>query len=128
HIALRQIKKDSSVHGRGLALAGLIIGYVILGLFIVPTMLWVSYVSLEVPMEVIELKSFPLDDTEGLITQSGVTIDRKISSDGNGSLRIEAAELTTIRLFETGNIDIESARLIYQARLRTEDVEGQRKT
>ena len=71
-----------------------------------------------------ELKSFPLDNTKGLLTQSGVTIDRQISSDGNGSLRIEATEPTTVRLFETGDIDIEDARLIYQARLRTEDVEG----
>jgi hypothetical protein len=125
HIALRQIKKDTRVHGRGLALAGLIIGYAILGLFIVPLMLWVSYVSVEVSMEVIELKSFPLDDTEGLITKSAVTIDKEISSDGNGSLRIEATEPTTVHLFETGDMDIESARLIYRSRLRTENVEGQ---
>ena len=125
HIALRQIKKDSRVHGRGLALAGLIIGYAILGLFIVPLMLWVAHDSVEVSMEVIELKSFPLDDTEGLITQSAVTIDKQISSDGNGSLRIESTEPTTIRLFETGDINIENARLIYKAQLRTENVEGQ---
>jgi hypothetical protein len=31
---------------------------------------------------------------------------------------------TVIRLFETGDIDVENARLIYQARVRTEDVEG----
>ena len=30
-----------------------------------------------------------------------------------------------MHLFECGNIDIENARLIYQARLRTEDVKGQ---
>jgi hypothetical protein len=72
-----------------------------------------------------EFKRYPLDSTEGLLTQSGVTIDKKISSDGNGSLRIEATETTTVRLFETGDIDIEDARLIYQARVRTENVEGQ---
>jgi hypothetical protein len=52
-------------------------------------------------------------------------IDKQTSSDGNGSLRIEATKLTTVRLFETGDIDIENARLIYQARVRTENVEGQ---
>jgi hypothetical protein len=72
-----------------------------------------------------EFKWYPLDSTEGVLTQSGVTIDKKISSDGNGSLRIEATETTTIRLFETGDLDIENARLIYQARVRTENVEGQ---
>jgi hypothetical protein len=30
-----------------------------------------------------------------------------------------------VRLFEVGDIDIENARLIYQARIRTEGVEGQ---
>jgi hypothetical protein len=61
---------------------------------------------------------------EGLITQTGVQIDKQISSDGNGCLRIDATSPATICLFETGNIDIENARLIYQARLRTQDVEG----
>ena len=32
---------------------------------------------------------------------------------------------TVIRLFETGDIDIENARLTYQANIRTEGVEGQ---
>ena len=73
----------------------------------------------------IELKRFPLDEMDGIIAQSGVQLDREISSDGNGSLRIDALKPTTIRLFETGDIDIENARLIYQARVRTENVEGQ---
>jgi hypothetical protein len=75
--------------------------------------------------EVTELKRFPIDNLEGIITQSGVQLDKQISSDGNGSLRITAAGPTVVRLFETGDIDIENARLIYQARLRTEGVEGQ---
>ncbi len=77
------------------------------------------------PLEATELKRFPLDNLDGIITRSGIRIDKQISSDGNGSLRIEAMEPTTIRLFETGDIDIENARLIYQARVRTENVEGQ---
>ena len=76
------------------------------------------------PLEATELKRFPLDNLDGIITRSGIRIDKQISSDGNGSLRIEATEPTTVRLFETGDIDIENARLIYRARLRTEDVEG----
>jgi len=62
---------------------------------------------------------------DGIITRSGVRIDKDISSDGNGSLRITSIKPTVIRLFETGNIDAENARLIYQARLRTAHVEGQ---
>lgn len=75
--------------------------------------------------EVVELKRFPIDSIEGVITRSGVGIDREISSDDNGSLRISSTKPTVIRLFETGDIDIENARLIYQAHLRTENVEGQ---
>lgn len=75
--------------------------------------------------EVTELKHFPVDAAAGIITQSGVQIDKQISSDGNGSLRITAAESTVVRLFETGDIDVENARLIYQAMVRTEGVEGQ---
>ncbi len=75
--------------------------------------------------QVVELKRYSLDSLEGIITLSGIQIDKKVSSDGNGSLRITATEPTVLRLFETGNIDIENARLIYQARLRTENAEGQ---
>jgi len=74
---------------------------------------------------VTELEAFALDDMQGLITQSGISIDKVVSSDGNGSLRIDATEPTTIHLFETGDIDIENARLIYQATVQTENVEGQ---
>lgn len=74
---------------------------------------------------VTELEAFALDDLQGLITQSGVSIDKAISSDGNGSLRIEAKQAITIHLFETGDIDIENARLIYQAKVRIENLEGQ---
>jgi hypothetical protein len=77
------------------------------------------------PQEVTELKRFPMESLEGVITQSGVQIDKEVSSDGNGSLRITATEPTVVRLFELGDIDVENARLIYQARVRTQGVEGQ---
>ena len=70
------------------------------------------------------LPHFPLNDLNGVITQTGVELDREVSSDGNGSLRITAHEPTTVRLFEVKDIDIEDARLLYQARIRTRDVKG----
>lgn len=75
--------------------------------------------------QVTELKRFPIDSMEGIITRSGVQIDRDVSSDGNGSLRVRATGPTVIRLFEVGDLDVENARLIYRARLRTENVDGQ---
>ena len=74
---------------------------------------------------VVELNRFPIDSLDGIITQSGVQFDKEVSSDGNGSLKITATEPTVVRLFELGNIDVENARLIYQAKVRTEGVEGQ---
>jgi hypothetical protein len=75
--------------------------------------------------QAVEIKHYPIDALDGIITQSGVQIDKDISKDGKGSLKIGAAEPTVIRLFETGDIDIENARLIYQAKVRTEGVQGQ---
>jgi len=77
------------------------------------------------PQQVSELKRFPIESLEGVIAQSGLQFDKEISSDGNGSLRITATEPTVARLFEVGDIDVEDARLIYQAKVRTEGVEGQ---
>ncbi len=71
-----------------------------------------------------ELKHFPITDIDGVITRSDVEFDRRVSSDGNGSLRIHATQPTVVRLFETGHVDIDNARLIYQAKVRTEDVNG----
>ena len=75
--------------------------------------------------EAAEIARFPLDNLDGIIAQPGIQVDRQISSDGNGSLRIAATEPTVVRLLEIGELDIENARLIYQARVRTENVEGQ---
>ncbi len=77
------------------------------------------------PAQVVELKKFPVDSMEGIISQSGVEIDKVISSDGKGSLRINTAAPAVIRLFEINNIDVENARIIYHAKVRTENIEGQ---
>ena len=75
--------------------------------------------------QAIELKHFPMDNLEGILTQSSVEIDKDVSSDGGGSLKITAAGPTVIRLFEVRDIDVENARLIYQAKVRTDRVNGQ---
>ena len=71
------------------------------------------------------IKLYPVDTFGGIITQSDIQIDKEITSDQNGSLRINTSKPKTVRLYETGNINIENARLIYQAKLRTEEIEGQ---
>jgi hypothetical protein len=73
----------------------------------------------------VELKRYPLDSLEGVIGRSEVELDPAISSDGKGSLRVTAAAPLTVRLFVTGDIPVDNGRLIYQARLRCEKLQGQ---
>jgi len=66
----------------------------------------------------------PITSLEGVITQSGVTFDTEITSDGNGSLLIDAKGSMVVRLFEIEDPDVEKARIIYQAKMRTKDLDG----
>lgn len=70
------------------------------------------------------MKTYPIDTLDGIISQTGLQIDKEITSDGNGSLRITTEKPVTVRLYETGDIDVEDARLIYQAKVRTQDLDG----
>ena len=78
----------------------------------------------ERPPKVTELRHYPISSLEGVVTRSGVEIDKQVTSDGDGSLRITAAQPVTIRLFETGDLDVENATLFYRAKLRSEKLEG----
>lgn len=77
------------------------------------------------PKQVAQLNSFPIDNLDGIPTQLGVQFDERVSSDGNGSLRVIATGPTVVRLFELGDIDIEDACLLYRAEIRTESMDGQ---
>ncbi len=88
-------------------------------------LIFISVSCSKAKQEVVELKRFPINNLEGIITQSGVQFDKEVSSDGNGSLKILATEPTVVRLYELGDIDVENVRLIYQAKVRTEGIEGQ---
>ena len=72
-----------------------------------------------------EIKRFPIDDLTNVITRTRTEIDPAISSDGNGSLRISANAPVTVQLYEVEKLNIDKAQLIYQARLRTQDLDGQ---
>jgi hypothetical protein len=74
--------------------------------------------------EASEIARLPVDSLEGVLTRSGVSLDTRVSSDGGGSLRIEAHESTVVRLYELRDIDVDNARLLYRARLRSEALEG----
>jgi hypothetical protein len=75
--------------------------------------------------EVREIKSYPLDGLDGVIASQGVAFDPAVSSDGHGILKITASEPGTVELFQTGDVEVEDARLVYHARVRTADFAGQ---
>lgn len=75
--------------------------------------------------QTVVLKRFPIDSLDGIITRSGAVLDKDDSSDGRGSLRVNADAPETIRLFEIDDIEIENARLTYQAKLRSKNLQGQ---
>jgi hypothetical protein len=70
------------------------------------------------------LKKYSCDSLDGTIQLSGIEIDARVKSEGKGSLKISLTEPSVIRLFETGDMDIEEATLVYQAKLRTEGIQG----
>jgi hypothetical protein len=72
----------------------------------------------------LELKSYPLDSLQGVIQGTGVQIDTQIKASGGGSLRIDVTEPSVIRLFETGPLEVDGATLVYRARLRTANAQG----
>ena len=76
------------------------------------------------PSAIMEVKHYQIESLEGLITRTDIGVDKEITSDGNGSLRITANQPSTIRLYETGDINVENARLTYQAKVRTEGIQG----
>jgi hypothetical protein len=111
----------------GLAIAAIVLMGLLLvgGLAVVPLAGWLSYRSAAAPAPVVELRRFPLDNLDGLLTKSGVEIDRGNTADMQGSLKVVAAQPTTVHLFETGPLDVQNARLIYQAKVRSENLAGQ---
>jgi hypothetical protein len=70
------------------------------------------------------LKKIPVDSLNEVITRTG-DIDKDVSVDGNGSLRIKTKGPAIVNLFKVNDIDVEDARLIFQTMIRTKGVEGQ---
>jgi hypothetical protein len=73
---------------------------------------------------VVLLKHLPVDSTDGVVSTEYVCLDSSTSSDGAGSLRIDATESTLVHLYMLDAPDIEKARLIYRADIKTRDAEN----
>ena len=71
-----------------------------------------------------ELMQFPVDNLEGVVARVSVSMDPETSTDGNGSLRIDVGETTTVQLYEIQNLELENAKVVYRAKVKTENVIG----
>ncbi len=69
------------------------------------------------------IKEYPVNKND-VISKSNIVFDKNVSSDGNGSLVITVDHPAVINLYETGDVDVDNARLIYQAKVKTQDVDG----
>ena len=78
----------------------------------------------QAPPTAVDLRHFPLDSLEGVRATTGASFDPKISTDGKGSLRVDAREPINIPLFELTDVGVENATLIYQASLQSENLDG----
>ncbi len=67
------------------------------------------------------IKNYPID-SYNILSKSETSFDEHNSYDGNGSIKIEANSPKQIRLYETGDLDIENCRITYQAKLKSEDL------
>ena len=71
------------------------------------------------------LRYWPADNSNGIVAGSPAVYDDVTSIDDGGSLRVEAQQAMTVPLYESGNLDVESAILVYEAAVRSNDLSGQ---
>ncbi|NIS60193.1 MAG: hypothetical protein GTO13_05670 [Proteobacteria bacterium] len=69
-----------------------------------------------------EIKKLNLDDAGTLATT--ITTDRRVKSEGQGSIRISTSWPTTICLGEMSGIEVDDTVLVCQARVRSQKLEG----
>jgi len=81
--------------------------------------------SCKVQTEKSELKYFPVNNLKGIITRSGIEVDKSVSDDGNGSIRIETSKPITVQLYNVDDIDVDDTQIVYEANIKSDNVKGQ---
>ena len=69
-----------------------------------------------------EIKKLSLDESASLGTS--ISVDPKVKTEGAVSVRISTLWPTTICLGEVSRLDIHNAKLVYEAKVRSEGLEG----
>ena len=78
--------------------------------------------SLLASAQATDLKRLSLDNTESLGTN--ITADPAVKLEGSGSVRISTLWPTTICVDELSGLDIDNTKLVYQAKVKCERLEG----
>lgn len=89
------------------------------------SLLSILLISCNIQTEKSELEYFPVDDLNGIISQSEVQLDKNISDDGNGSIKIETSKPIAIQLYTINNIKVDDSQIIYEANVKSEGLSGQ---
>ncbi len=71
------------------------------------------------------IREYPLNNQDYVIVSENVFFDKDISSDNHGSLRIEAEKPTIIPIIKVTDLKIDNTRLIFSAKIRTQQIIGQ---
>jgi len=88
-------------------------------------LLIIQFISCNVQPEKSELKYFPLNDLNGIVTQSGIQLDKNISDDGNGSIKITADKPLIIQLYSVDDVKVDDTQVVYEANIKSEGLSGQ---
>jgi len=83
------------------------------------------FMSCSIQTKSTELKHLPIDDLNGIITQSGVQLDKIVSSDGNGSIKIETSGPIVVPLYVVNDVRVDDTQIIYEAKVKSEGLNGQ---
>ena len=82
----------------------------------------IIYLLASIPVSATEILTLNLDSTDALGTV--VSADPKVKFEGNGSIRVSTKWPTTICLGQISELNIENTRLVYQAKVRSEGLDG----
>jgi hypothetical protein len=88
-------------------------------------LLVIQFISCNVQTEKSELKYFPMNDLNGIVTQSGIELDKNISDDGNGSIKITADKPLVIQLYSVDDVKVDDTQVVYEANIKSNDLKGQ---
>jgi hypothetical protein len=87
--------------------------------------LFFLFISCNIQTKPTVLKHYPVNNLNEVVSQSGIQLDKTVSGDGNGSIKIEAAGPVVIQLYNIDDVHVDNVQLIYEAKIKSEGLNGQ---